>query len=344
MKKNSKRNYNGTNGILWLFLLPLVQLVLILFVKYRNQNLPISEFKPFFIGNLLNILPVILIILFLLIINKRDKKILLEKKQLFFVFSIASILFLLFAFSIQHIPLGIKKQYVLDQPIEKVITGILYLTHLQLLSIWLCYLWLLFFKSVKYIFVTSIINSILIIILLFLFTMLYQKDYVLKNVNGKNSNEKIAVVLGAAVWSIDKPSTTLKARLEKAVELYNSKKITKIQVTGSNAPGELPEAEVGYNFLISNGIPSEDIYKETKTTSTTEQIKFVKNELFEKKGITNIILVSDKYHLKRSREISTFFNLPVEVVSSELKISEKDALYNKLRETIALLFFWLFAI
>ena len=50
------------------------------------------------------------------------------------------------------------------------------------------------------------------------------------------SNNNVAVVLGAAVWSNSQPSPSLAARVDKALVLLEKGKVNSIYLTGSNAP------------------------------------------------------------------------------------------------------------
>ncbi|MGQ9798270.1 MAG: YdcF family protein [Ignavibacterium sp.] len=151
------------------------------------------------------------------------------------------------------------------------------------------------------------------------------------------------VVLGAAVWSDNKPSPILAARVDKAIELLKNHNIKKLFLTGSNAPGELSEAEVALNYLKSKNVSFENIITESKTTSTTEQIQFLKSRLSEKEQ-HHLIVISDSFHLVRIKEISKFHKLKIKTIASDLKLSFISELYNTIREALALTVFWFFAI
>ena len=73
------------------------------------------------------------------------------------------------------------------------------------------------------------------------------------------------------------------------------------------------------------------------------KLSISKNKLLSYKN-KNVVVISDNYHLVRVLEISNFHNLNVLVVPSDLDQSFEQALYNNLRESLALTVFWLFAI
>jgi uncharacterized SAM-binding protein YcdF (DUF218 family) len=153
----------------------------------------------------------------------------------------------------------------------------------------------------------------------------------------------VGVVLGAAVWT-NEPSPSLKSRVEKAFSLYKEGEIQKIQLTGGHAPGELSESEMAYKYLKSKNIDTNDVWIEKNTTSTAEQIQFIKSKLSAKPTIDNIIVISDSYHLPRVHEIADFFHLNLQVAASNLDLKFENKIYYKLRESAATVIFWFFAI
>ncbi len=89
-------------------------------------------------------------------------------------------------------------------------------------------------------------------------------------------------------------------RLNKALELLNSKRITKIIVTGGvGKNGNYNEAEFMFNYLISHDVDNNMIFIEDKSTTTEENIKNVFNLLRNELKNKKIILVSNEPHLRR---------------------------------------------
>jgi len=107
----------------------------------------------------------------------------------------------------------------------------------------------------------------------------------------------------------------------------------------------MSESEVAYEYAKVKGVDISRIIIEKQTSSTTDQILWIKRNLISsKKSVGDIIIVSDGYHLLRIIEISKFFNINVKVAESEHKLNFEDKLYNKIRESIALFIFWNFAL
>lgn len=150
-----------------------------------------------------------------------------------------------------------------------------------------------------------------------------------------------AVILGAAVVKKNKPSAMLKGRIAKGIELYRRGLATKIICTGGNAPGEIPEAEAEKRMLIEHEIPERDILYEGKTSTTLEQILYLKNLNVQQK---KFMIVSDAFHLARINDMCKFMGVQGVPVASGLKISSGKLFYYKLRESVALLLFRLFGI
>jgi vancomycin permeability regulator SanA len=207
-------------------------------------------------------------------------------------------------------------------------------------------LWLNSFGSHSLIFLRSVVNSVALLFLLLFFAFIFinvKKENIIKIKTSQNYIN-VAVVLGAAVWSHNSPSPSLAARVEKAVELYKKGIVNKIQLTGGNAPGELSEAEVAYNYIKLTNINLPDVWIEGKTVSTSERIEYIKEQILIKRNIGEIIIVSDAYHLVRVGEICRFYNIKTEVSPSNLRLNFQSELYYKLKESVALIVFWFFAL
>lgn len=78
--------------------------------------------------------------------------------------------------------------------------------------------------------------------------------------------------------------------------------------------------------------------------STAEQIQFIKSRLSTKPQVNNIVVISDSYHLPRVKQIADFFHLNLKVAASNLDLKFENKIYYKIRESAAILIFWLFAI
>ena len=320
-----------------------LDLLLLFFIKYKNQDLSLIQFRIFKTGNLLNLL-FFLISAITITIYSFHKQVQYNRRMLLtYAIIISAILVIASVSTAFNFP--VSGIYIFDHPLNRIIIGGLFFIYQFVNILFIIHLWLKILGT-ENIILTAVTDSIIVMIGLLIFTFLFssaQKNE-LNTFNGKTTGNNVAVVLGAAVWSHNQPSPSLKARLNKAIELFKDSVVNYIQLTGSNAPGELSEARVAFNYLLKKRINPEKVWIEEKTTSTSEQIHFIRNELINKKKIKNIILISAPYHLMRAKEICKFYNIKVYTVASDIVMSTNSKIYNYIRESVALLAFWLFAL
>ena len=340
MKSRSSDN----NFYLIMTLLLLGQLVSLYFIKYNNQGLSISYFSLLKTGNMINFLMYSGIIVGIYISSKKANSV-LSKKQII-TFLIVSYLLLLASFISTRVTVISSSVYFYDQPGDKILTGIFFLLFFFSLLYFLIFIWGRILSKKKPSIVKTIIRTAMIS-LLFLFVIVVYVDnmsYASDRWALKKDTESIAVVLGAAVWSGNIPSPTLSSRVDKALDLLNDGFVGKIVLTGGRAPGELSESEVGFEYARIKGVDTSKVLIENVTSSTSDQIKWISNELLSDNYASDVILVSDAYHLPRAIEISKFFDLDVKVAESSHKQEFNDKIFTKIRECIAVFNFWNFAL
>jgi uncharacterized SAM-binding protein YcdF (DUF218 family) len=230
-----------------------------------------------------------------------------------------------------------------EHQFRDVLTGFLFSTYQFVNFLFLSVIWLNIMGRYSLLFLNASVNAVIIIVFFFILAFIYVNQSKPEN-KITNNKDKVAVVLGAAVWSNNSPSPMLASRVEKAYQLYKNGYVQKIQLTGGNAPGELSEAEVGYLYLKQRGVDIRDLWIEKKTTNTAEQVRYVKEEIINKKKFGNIVFVSNAYHLTRIHEICSFYNINAGIEPSGIDLSFDKNIYYKLRESVALLVFWFFAL
>lgn len=108
------------------------------------------------------------------------------------------------------------------------------------------------------------------------------------------------VVMGAAQYD-GRPSLQLQARLDHVLELWAAGWADTIVVTGGNQPGDrFTEADASADYLVGLGVPEAAIVRETVGRSSYESLQGVA-ELLEPLGKRTVLIVSDPFHLLRSR-------------------------------------------
>ena len=323
----------------------LLQLTCFFIIKYNNQELSFGDFSLLKTGNIFNLLIYFGIVLGIFFLAKRKKSEVAGKKVIRLI--IISWVLLILAFVSTKIEIVSGSIYIYGQPGDRVLTGILFLLFLLTLFYFLISLWYKIISKKKPSVVKNIYSAglMLIFFLIFIFVYIDNIGYSSGKWALKKDKKNIAVVLGAAVWSGNVPSPTLSARVDKALDLLKKGFVGNIVLTGGKAPGEMSEAEVAFKYVRVKGVDTAKIIIEKYTSSTTDQIKWIKNNLISnQKSVGDIILVSDGYHLLRVIEISKFFNLDIKVAESVHKLSFHDKIYNKVRESVALFNFWNFAL
>lgn len=111
------------------------------------------------------------------------------------------------------------------------------------------------------------------------------------------------VVLGAAQFN-GVPSQVFQARLDTAFHLYEQGYAPMIVVTGGRIYGDqYTEAEAGKNYLVDRGVPADAILMENVSHNTSASFQGVER-LLKPRGVKSLLLVSDGFHLYRSKMLA----------------------------------------
>jgi len=122
------------------------------------------------------------------------------------------------------------------------------------------------------------------------------------------SSADCGIVLGAAAWH-NKPSPVFKARIDHAINLYETNRIEAIILTGGFGKGaDFAESEVAKDYCVEKGVPEEDIFIETKSQTTEENLLEAK-VIMEEKGFKSSLIVSDPWHLKRACNMAAYYDI-----------------------------------
>lgn len=318
-------------------------LILILF-KYLLNGLNLLEFGFMNLGNLFNLFIFVFSILGLFLL-KHKSKVKGESKLLLIFLLLGSIIISLVVGLILMIQFGESGFYLFGLPLKKFVIYTILLAKLFLQIIFVVLVWHLSFETKFITYLRAVFISAFSMVLIFIFSYLF----IVRNINNKNIQNDtgkfdVSIVFGAAVWQKDQPSPLFRGRIQKSFELLSSGKVKMIQLTGGNAPGELSEAEAAKKYLLSLGVEPESILIEEESSTTAEQIRYIKSELVLKRNYNKIILISDSFHLNRVLEMCKFFNIEAKGVNSDYELNSGKLLYYRVRESIALLLFWFYAI
>ena len=110
------------------------------------------------------------------------------------------------------------------------------------------------------------------------------------------------IIHGAGLLDGDRVSKLLQDRLDKAIEVYKADPTPPklIPSGGKGSDESISEAEAMTRYLVSRGIPEEDILPEDQSTTTLENLQFSKKILDSYEGRKYTALVSSNYHVYRA--------------------------------------------
>lgn len=114
------------------------------------------------------------------------------------------------------------------------------------------------------------------------------------------------VVLGAAQYN-GHPTDVFRARLDRALELYQAGYAPLVVMTGGNMPGDVyTEAETGEAYLLQRGVPQSAIVWENTSRNTWDNIAGA-DAVMQERGVHSVLIVSDGFHLLRAELIARHF-------------------------------------
>lgn len=301
------------------------------FTRYSNQNLLLDKYSFFKTGNLLSLtfFSIIIILAFLNAFTKANYNL----KSLAII-AIISFLGLFFSALINF---SSERETKIYFGAVSLIMNAYVLISLFNLSISRSKR-IHYFSNAMYLLIAALIGFVINVIQIYNFKDDFEK------IKSTDSKADAGVILGAAVWGGKRPSPVFRERINKGFELYESKIVPKLVLTGGGSPGELSEAEVAKNELIKYGVNPNNLLIENRSNSTNEQIQYIRDNLYFRYKWNRVIIISDNFHLFRSSEICRFNNINVSCVSTDTPLSTEGVLNFCIKESVAVLFFWFFGI
>ncbi len=144
------------------------------------------------------------------------------------------------------------------------------------------------------------------------FCFLLFSNRFLKKETQSLAKAEVIVVLGYPSLDSNNISPIQKTRVDKAIQLYNNDYAKKILFSGGAVQNKFIEAETMKSYALKNGIPNENILIETESKNTEENIELCYN-ILAGKNISDIIVITSKYHTKRSNYIFSQYPLNVQM-------------------------------
>jgi len=107
------------------------------------------------------------------------------------------------------------------------------------------------------------------------------------------------IVMGAAQYR-GRPSPVLRARLDHAVGLYAQGFAPRLVLTGGIAEGDTAsEASVSRAYVLRAGVPDSAILLENDGRTTSQSVHAVA-DLLHARGMDEVVMVSDPFHVFRA--------------------------------------------
>lgn len=132
-------------------------------------------------------------------------------------------------------------------------------------------------------------------------------------------NLEYVIVLGAQVRGTT-ITKTLRKRLDVAVEYLDANPDTIAIVSGGKGDGEdLSEAQCMYDYLVENGIDSDRVIMEDKSTSTDENIRFsmaIIEEEYEGEDL-DVGIITNNFHVYRTVKVCEKKGYEVDGISAD---------------------------
>lgn len=313
-----------------LFLILISELIsfsLLYFFRYKNQDLALTGFENK-TGNIISSVLYLLISLLIIINIFSSKK------------TSSSYLLFLLIITVTAAAALTAAGFLIQKEIRIVLSGIFIITNVFLFS---AFAVITFSSNLKAVF----LKSLLVLVLLFLAGMTSVFIFVLSFSDDSETyitgdgKADAGVILGAAVWGGNRPSPVLRDRINKGYDIYIKGAVPKLVITGGGSPNEMTEAEVSKNALIKYGVDPQNLIVENESNSTVEQIHFVRNKLYKKRNWKKIVIISDNFHLMRSKEICTFNDIKADCIATDKSYSTEGNMNFYLKESFALIIFWM---
>lgn len=183
-------------------------------------------------------------------------------------------------------------------------------------------------KILKY-WLILMLSWLLVILLINLYVLSYSKDKILSDTTSLEKS-KVWLVFWAKVLASGIPSDILKDRLKVSVEAYKNNKIEKIIVSWDNSREEYDEPTSMRDYLIKSWVKQDDIYLDYAWFDTYDTL-YRAREIF---WITEVVLFTQEFHLKRALYISNRLWIDSIWVQTNLQKYIYDDYYNR-REVLA---------
>ena len=140
----------------------------------------------------------------------------------------------------------------------------------------------------------------------------------------------VALVLGSKVELDGTPSSRLRARLDKTLELYQDGYFPTIITSGGVGIEGFDEALVMKDYLVAHGVPSDQVILDSHGTNTFLSAKNTQ-AILQERHLKSVFVISQYFHLPHSRLALHRFGIGP-VYSAAPSFYEARDIYSSIRE------------
>lgn len=152
---------------------------------------------------------------------------------------------------------------------------------------------------------------------------------------GQAPHAPVAIVFGASVRPDGEPSQMLADRVDAAVALYKEGKVDRLLMSGDQRSPNYDEVSAMKRRALAQGVPADRIDLDGSGFRTYDSAYRAKTVF----GITEAILVSQRYHLPRALFLANSFGIKaVGVAANRHRYAGQT--YSDAREVAALVLAW----
>jgi SanA protein len=147
-----------------------------------------------------------------------------------------------------------------------------------------------------------------------LITMVYSTPRTYKIADAPQS--PVGIIFGAGLWRDGSPTPVLQDRVLAGAQLYFAGKIKKLLMSGDNSYIDYNEPEAMRQYALELGVPDQDIvldYAGRRTYDTCYRARYIF-------GVTEALLITQKFHLPRAIYICNQIGLSSEGVIADTRV------------------------
>lgn len=139
---------------------------------------------------------------------------------------------------------------------------------------------------------------------------------------------RVVLVPGAALAGPQTLGPIFTERIDTAISLYEMRKVEKILVSGDNSTVEHNEVNPARRYLLSKGVPDEDIFLDHAGFDTYSSL-YRARDVF---GVTSVVIATQSFHLPRAVFIARKLGMEAYGISAD---TGPVLAYNYIREVFA---------